>query len=181
MQVERDIGVLQNGLKMVENILKEGNDEVQAQLVKKVLIRDMWTKANVMVSYGVTTFFRGKWAWGEKEEIDWKNLKLFLYIILFVLKFVFYNYLFTFICLILFPWFLEITLKEEIFAKEMFVKELFVIYNLNHTFFFCKDEVTCYFLQKKPQFSKKTYNKWTWFGKISSAKHIVFRGTQSQK
>lgn len=41
MQVDRDIGVLRNGLKMVENILKGGNDEVQAQLVKKVLIRDM--------------------------------------------------------------------------------------------------------------------------------------------
>ena len=54
-EVERDIEMLRNGLKMVENIIKEGNDEVQAQLLKTVLIRDVLTKASMKVSTGLTT------------------------------------------------------------------------------------------------------------------------------
>ena len=47
--VERDIGVLRNGLKMAENIIKEGNDEVQARCLKNVSNQDVITQASLRV------------------------------------------------------------------------------------------------------------------------------------
>ena len=51
-QIERDIGLLQNGLKMTEDIIKEGNAEINELLRKKVLDRDALSKANNKVSAG---------------------------------------------------------------------------------------------------------------------------------
>ena len=47
--VERDIGMLRNGLKMAENIIKEGNDEVQARCLKSVLNHNAITQASLRV------------------------------------------------------------------------------------------------------------------------------------
>ena len=38
-EIERDIRLLQNSIKMAEKIIKEGNKEVQSHLLKKVLNR----------------------------------------------------------------------------------------------------------------------------------------------
>ena len=52
-EIERDIGVLQNGIKMAEKIIKEGNEEVQSHLLKKVLNRDELNQSNMKVAIGV--------------------------------------------------------------------------------------------------------------------------------
>ena len=49
VDVERDIGVLRNGLKMAENIIKGGNDEVQVRCLKNVLNHDAITQASLRV------------------------------------------------------------------------------------------------------------------------------------
>jgi hypothetical protein len=51
--IERDIGVLQNGIKMAEKIVKEGNEEVQSHLLKKVLNRNGLLQSNMKVATGV--------------------------------------------------------------------------------------------------------------------------------
>ena len=47
--IERDIGVLRNGLKVAENIIKEGNDEVHARCLKNVSNQDVITQASLRV------------------------------------------------------------------------------------------------------------------------------------
>ena len=53
VKVEKDIGVLQNGLKIAGNIIKERNNKVLAQLLKKVLTCDALTQANMQMTTGV--------------------------------------------------------------------------------------------------------------------------------
>lgn len=53
VKVEKDIGVLQNGLKIAGNIIKERNNKVLAQLLKKVLTSDALTQANMQMTTGV--------------------------------------------------------------------------------------------------------------------------------
>ena len=55
-EVERDIEALPNGLTMADNIIKEGSNEVQAQLLKKVLNSDTLPQTNMKIS----TRFKGK-------------------------------------------------------------------------------------------------------------------------
>ena len=43
-ELQRDIEVLPNGLKMTENIIKKRNNEVQAELLRKVLNRNALKK-----------------------------------------------------------------------------------------------------------------------------------------
>ena len=52
-EIERDIGVLQKGIKMVEKIIKEGNEEVQSNLLKKLLNCAKLTQSNMKVTTGV--------------------------------------------------------------------------------------------------------------------------------
>ena len=52
-EIEIDIRVFQNGIKMAEKIIKEGNKEVQSHLLKKVLKRDELTQYNMKVATGV--------------------------------------------------------------------------------------------------------------------------------
>ena len=51
-QLERDIGLLNNGLKMAENIIKEGNGEMNELLRQKVLNRVALATANIKVTAG---------------------------------------------------------------------------------------------------------------------------------
>lgn len=53
VKVEKDIGVLQNGLKIAGNIIKERNNKVLTQLLKKVLTCDALTQANMQMTTGV--------------------------------------------------------------------------------------------------------------------------------
>lgn len=53
VKVEKDIGVFQNGLKIAGNIIKERNNKVLAQLLKKVLTCDALTQANMQMTTGV--------------------------------------------------------------------------------------------------------------------------------
>ena len=53
VKVEKDIRVLQNGLKIAGNIIKERNNKVLAQLLKKVLTCDALTQANMQMTTGV--------------------------------------------------------------------------------------------------------------------------------
>ena len=56
---ERVIGVLQNGIKMAEKIIKEANQKVQSHLLKKILKLDELTQSNMKVATGVKrTVFR---------------------------------------------------------------------------------------------------------------------------
>ena len=52
-EIERDIGVLQKGIKMAEKIIKEGNEEVQSNLLKKLLNCAKLTQSNMKVTTGV--------------------------------------------------------------------------------------------------------------------------------
>ena len=52
-EIERDIGVLQNGIKMAEKKIKEWNGEVQSRLLKTVLNCDRLTESNMKVATGV--------------------------------------------------------------------------------------------------------------------------------
>ena len=52
-QKSGEIAVLQNGIKMAEKIIKEGNEEVQSHLMKKVLNRVELTQSNMKVATGV--------------------------------------------------------------------------------------------------------------------------------
>ena len=52
-EIERDIAVLQNGIKMAEKIIKEGNEEVQSHLMKKVLNCVELIQSNMKVATGV--------------------------------------------------------------------------------------------------------------------------------
>ena len=45
--------MLRNGLKMADNIIKEGNNEVKALCLKNVLNHDVITQASLRVSTGV--------------------------------------------------------------------------------------------------------------------------------
>ena len=51
-EIERDIGVLPNGIKIAEKIIKEGNEEDHSRLLK-VLNRDELTQSNMKVATGV--------------------------------------------------------------------------------------------------------------------------------
>ena len=51
-QLERDIVLLNNGLKMAENIIKEGNEEMNELLRQEVLNRDALATANSKVTAG---------------------------------------------------------------------------------------------------------------------------------
>ena len=52
-EIERDIGVLQNGIKMAEKKIKEWNGEVQSRLLKTVLNCNKLTESNMKVATGV--------------------------------------------------------------------------------------------------------------------------------
>ena len=68
--VERDIGVLRNGLKMAENIIKEGNDEVQARCLKNVSNQDVITQASLRVLREMKNFLWSlNWVckWDQKD------------------------------------------------------------------------------------------------------------------
>ena len=69
-EIEGDIGVLQNGIKMAEKIIKEGNEEVQSSLLKKALNRNELTQSNMEVATGVKrrVIFRDPRTRKEKSE-----------------------------------------------------------------------------------------------------------------
>ena len=46
--------MLRNGLKMAQNLIKEGNNEVQARLLKKVLNQDVIPRVRMRVSTAIT-------------------------------------------------------------------------------------------------------------------------------
>ena len=72
-EIERDIGVLQNGIKMAEKIIKEGNEEVQSPLLKKALNRNELTQSNMEVATGVK---RKEELSLEIQELEKKRVKL---------------------------------------------------------------------------------------------------------
>ena len=72
-EIERDIGVLQNGIKMAEKIIKEGNEEVQSPLLKKALNRNELTQSNMEVATGVK---RKEELSLEMQELEKKRVKL---------------------------------------------------------------------------------------------------------
>ena len=72
-EIERDIGVLQNGIKMAEKIIKEGNEEVQSSLLKKALNRNELTQSNMEVATGVK---RKEELSLEIQELEKKRVKL---------------------------------------------------------------------------------------------------------
>ena len=72
-EIERVIGVLQNGIKMAEKIIKEGNEEVQSSLLKKALNRNELTQSNMEVATGVK---RKEELSLEIQELEKKRVKL---------------------------------------------------------------------------------------------------------
>ena len=72
-EIEGDIGVLQNGIKMAEKIIKEGNEEVQSSLLKKALNRNELTQSNMEVATGVK---RKEELSLEIQELEKKRVKL---------------------------------------------------------------------------------------------------------
>ena len=72
-EIERVIGVLQNGIKMAEKIIKEGNEEVQSSLLKKALNRNELTQSNMEVAAGVK---RKEELSLEIQELEKKRVKL---------------------------------------------------------------------------------------------------------
>ena len=72
-EIERDIGVLQNGIKMAEKIIKEGNEEVQSPPLKKALNRNELTQSNMKVATGVK---RKEELSLEIQELEKKRVKL---------------------------------------------------------------------------------------------------------
>ena len=72
-EIEGDIGVLQNGIKMAEKIIKEGNEEVQSPLLKKALNRNELTQSNMEVATGVK---RKEELSLEIQELEKKRVKL---------------------------------------------------------------------------------------------------------
>ena len=72
-EIERDIGVLQNSIKMAEKIIKEGNEEVQSPLLKKALNRNELTQSNMEVATGVK---RKEELSLEIQELEKKRVKL---------------------------------------------------------------------------------------------------------
>ena len=72
-EIERHIGVLQNGIKMAEKIIKEGNEEVQSSLLKKALNRNELTQSNMEVATGVK---RKEELSLEIQELEKKRVKL---------------------------------------------------------------------------------------------------------
>ena len=72
-EIERVIGVLQNGIKMAEKIIKEGNEEVQSPLLKKALNRNELTQSNMEVATGVK---RKEELSLEIQELEKKRVKL---------------------------------------------------------------------------------------------------------
>ena len=51
-QLERDIALLQNGLKLSEDMVREGNEEMDKLLRGKILNRDALATANNKVTIG---------------------------------------------------------------------------------------------------------------------------------
>lgn len=67
---ERVIGVLQNGIKMAEKIVKEANQKVQSHHLKKILKLDKLTQSNMKVVTGVKrTVFRDLKTQNKKSEL----------------------------------------------------------------------------------------------------------------
>ena len=56
--------MLRNGLRMADNIIKEGNNEVKALCLKNVLNHDVITQASLRVSTGVVR--REKFSFGNQ-------------------------------------------------------------------------------------------------------------------
>ena len=69
-EIERDIGLLENGIKMAEKIVKEGNEKAQLHLLKKVLNNDELTQSHMKVATGVKrrVIFRDPRTQKEKSE-----------------------------------------------------------------------------------------------------------------
>ena len=67
---ERVIGVLQNGIKMAEKIIKKANQKVQSHHLKKILKLDELTQSNMKVATGVKrTVFRDLKTQNKKSEL----------------------------------------------------------------------------------------------------------------
>ena len=86
-EVDSNIGVFQNGFKMAEQIIKEGNNEVQAQIPKKSFeLQCITTRQHEGVYWckeKIRTLFWDTWTWTEKMKFDSKSLDCFCIIRLY--------------------------------------------------------------------------------------------------